>query len=334
MDSASESSTIALLKSRFESIGYTIMPLILDERHYSCFRSPAGALWLTSDVRINYPFVASTARSISSEKSLAYALAALLGMTIPLTSKVHASELPLIELATYLKAAPLIVKPSNASLSHGLTMNIKTAVELQSALKKASRFADTLLIQQQIQGDEIRFVALGGKIDAALLRQTPRVVGDGISTMRTLINDENNARATLHTPYLTYPQLAGPLIDLSNINMARVPASEEIIELGSSTMIAGGASVYDITDQVHPSYMEAAQKLAAGLGSGLIVVDIIIKDYRQPLEANNYAFIEFNMSPVVKLFYSCRDGNQYDILKQLVPMIDTAIHDNVEGPKL
>ena len=56
-----------------------------------------------------------------------------------------------------------------------------------------------------------------------------------------------------------------------------------------------------------------------------MVVDIMIQNLRQPHTKNNYAFIEFNTAPVLKLFYSCRDGKHYDVLPELAAMIDASL---------
>jgi hypothetical protein len=55
---------------------------------------------------------------------------------------------------------------------------------------------------------------------------------------------------------------------------------------------------------------------------------MMIHDHTKPQTEDNYTFIEFNTAPVLKMFYSCRDGNHYDILGDLVPMINATLTGN------
>jgi uncharacterized protein (DUF1330 family) len=67
------------------------------------------------------------------------------------------------------------------------------------------------------------------------------------------------------------------------------------------------------------------ENLVQTLGARFVVVDMMLQDYTKPKTAANYAFIEFNTAPVLKLFYSCRDGKQYDVVAELAAMIDTSL---------
>jgi cyanophycin synthetase len=324
LNQTDRTATIALLKDALAKLGYTCETLALGAQLQARFTAPSGTSWLTSVSRISYPFVSDTARPISKDKYLAYNLAELLDVSIPKTLRVD-DDTSESEIADMLAYAPLVVKPNSASLSKGLTLNIRNNESLQTAIRHAKSFSDKVLVQQQVQGEEVRIVILDGKADAAILRQSARLIGDGISTVSRLLEKENETRKGLGMPYLVYPQLAAPLIDLSEDELATVPAIGKVIELNQSTMIRGGASMYNILNDIHPSYLETAEKLGSYIGKGFVVVDMFIQDYHAPQTPNNYTFIEFNMSPVLKLFYSCRDGRHYDILPKLAGMIDQVL---------
>jgi cyanophycin synthetase len=168
-------------------------------------------------------------------------------------------------------------------------------------------------------------VVVDGKVKAAILRQTPQLVGDGTSTIAELLENENAARRQLRMQYVSYQPLDSELITQAGKQSTEILPKGEVLTLGLGTMIRTGASVYNVLSEVHPSYIRTAENLAENLGSRFIVVDIMIHDYTKPQSDTNYAFIEFNTAPVFKLFYSCRDGNHYDILSDIVPMLDDAI---------
>jgi D-alanine-D-alanine ligase-like ATP-grasp enzyme len=230
-----------------------------------------------------------------------------------------------VDIATCLRNLPLVVKPHNASLSWGVMLNVVNEQQLRDAIEAALAFSPGVLVQEQVEGEELRFTVVDGVVKAALLREMSRLVGDGESTAKQLLERENEARAELTMPYLTYPQLSPALIHEAGREESDVLDTDEVLQLGRGTMIRTGASIYNVLTQVHSSYLETARKLADSLGARFIVVDMMIHDYTQPQSVGNYAFIEFNTAPVLKMFYSCRDGNHYDILGDLVPMIDATL---------
>jgi D-alanine-D-alanine ligase-like ATP-grasp enzyme len=312
--------TVELLEARLAEHGFSVEKFELKERSYTRFVSPSGRVWLTQDAHVSYPFLNATIDKISRDKSLGYDFAAMHEVIVPQTHQVDAQTSD-IELETYLKDSPLVVKPLDASLSRGVSLNVRDLKSLKTGIESALQFSDTVLVQQQIEGDELRFVVVGGKVRAALLRQTARVTGDGTQTMGQLIAAENKARKQLTMPYVSYPQLTQDIIDLQAMDLDEVPAKGEVRELGRGTMIKTGASIYNVLKTVDDSYIDIAEKLTKALGAEFVVVDVMIKDYTVPAMTDNYAFIEFNTAPVLKLFYSCRDDEHFDVLEYLAPMI-------------
>jgi D-alanine-D-alanine ligase-like ATP-grasp enzyme len=324
MYTSSPSSSISLLRKALKRLGYSVVSLQLGEEGYTLFTAPNGRAWLTPNAHISYPFITNTAHRISVHKHLAYRLADYLHVTTPKTLCLDAADLEAPALQAMLRSAPLVVKPDRASLSRGLSTNVRTLEQLRDAVNLARQFSSKVLVQQQINFEEIRFVVVGNKVKAALLRQTPRVVGNGKDTVQELLSKENKLRAGLKLPYLSYPQLEDQLISPS-IALSDIPAAGEIVEINRRTMVGGGASIYNVLADTHPSYLKIVEKLATQLGNGFVVVDMLIEDYRARGTASNYAFLEFNMAPVLTLFYSCRDGKHYDVLKDLVPFISETV---------
>ncbi len=323
MNDNAQTPTIGLLKNGLAKLGYAHDSFMLGTTNFTQFTAPSGQIWLTESSRIAYPFMTLTAKRVSTFKNLAYALATRIGAQVPFTATLDSQVDNSSLYAELLQHSPLIVKPNSASLSRGLTLNISDPVMLAQAIKDAGAFSDLVLVQKQLSGEEVRFIVVGNKVRAALLRQTPRVTGDGVSTLGQLIVAENNLRRHSEVPY---PVLTDKILDSSKLDLQALPAAGEMVELGRGTMIARGASMYDVRDQVHPSYIAVAEKLAGALGTGFVAVDIFIKDYSSALNNNDYAFIEYNMSPVLNLLYRCRDGRHYDILSDLIPLIDSRIN--------
>ncbi len=320
--------TYKLLRSEFKKIGYSVSEEVINDKRFVTFTSPIGETWKTSVSQIGYPFNSRRIKNVSINKEIAYEFAQKSGVSIPFTYHVsETNEITPKEIAGLLgRYEKLIVKPADSSLSRGLTLNIQSADTLRSAISSARAISPTVLIQEQVEGEEVRFAVVDGKVVSALLRQTPRVIGDGVATVAQLISRDNDERKSLNFPYITYPLLSDTIIDSSLMTDDTLLTSGEVLELSRATMIRNGASVYDVLDQVHPSYIESIEKLVARLGAKFIVVDIFFKDFTSHQQDHNYWFIEFNTSPVLKLFYGCRDGKMFDIVPALVDIIDKWLH--------
>jgi D-alanine-D-alanine ligase-like ATP-grasp enzyme len=310
-----------LLAEALKQKGYTIT-VSKDSPVMASFTHPNGRTWQTKAANIAYPFNGERARNISDHKYLSYQLAEKTGVSFPyavqVTDTMTDQDLEAL-LDTYGK---VIVKPDNSSLSKGLTLNIDSLPELKQAIEYAKRISPSVLIQQQIAGEEIRFTVIDGKVESALLRRTARVIGDGESAIAALIKKENKERESLRFAYLNYPQLDDAIIDKQLLTSERIPAKNEIVELNHSTMVKGGCSVYDVLPDVHESYVPIVENFVKKLGAGFVVMDIFCEVYKKPAMPNNHWFIEFNTAPVLKLYYACRDKKQFDIVPRLVDMID------------
>ncbi len=288
------------------------------------FTSPKGVSWKTHAAHIAYPFNTEAIRDISIHKEKAYAFADAHGFSVPFTHVIEDGIAEDEANAFFAQYKKLIVKPADSSLSNGLTLNITNYTTLLQAIKKAHEYSSKVLLQQQVEGEEIRFTVINGNVEVALLRRTARIIGDGVHTVSELIAKENDERSKLTLPYITYPLLTSELIDESFFHDNSIPKKDEAIELNRSTMIKKGCSVYNILASVHPSYIKKIETLVADLHAGFMVVDVFCQDYKKPLN-QNYWLIEFNTAPALKLYYSCRDGNQYDIVSRLAVMIDRSL---------
>lgn len=313
-----------LLRDQLEKRGYEAREFQMHDEWHIELTAPDGRSWVTPVAKIAYPMATHEFVAVSRYKDQGYELAERLGLNIPKTYTVHAND-PLDESAFKAMLGAherLIVKPLRASLSRGVTLSITTPEQLRAAIDTARAHHESVLVQEQIEGEELRFIMVGSKVAGVLLRQTPRVVGDGKHTVAALIEKENDQRRQIDTPYVTYPLLTSDNIPAEYITSTKVLAAGETLELNRATMIKNGCSVYNVTDQVHPDYVRAVETFAEEVKIGFGCVDIFCRDYTQAATKRNYWFMEVNTSPVLKLCYGVRDGNQLDIAPLLAAEID------------
>jgi D-alanine-D-alanine ligase-like ATP-grasp enzyme len=322
--------TYKLLWPEFEKQGYSITTEVEDRGRYISFTSKAHKTWRFRASRIGYPFTSLSDKELSVHKEHAYEFAESIGVHTPFTKYLDFDDtISSEEISTLLSQfKKLIVKPSSATLSRGLTLNITTEHQLLEAITHARTHKDGIVIQEQVEGEEIRFITIKGKVQAALLRRTARVVGDGKLTIAQLIEIENKQRAELIFPYVSYPQLTDKIIDPHFFTSTQVLEAGYVQELNKATMIKNGSSIYNVLSEVHPSYIEVVEKLAFKMDTQFIAIDFFFADFTKENDGKNYWFLEFNTSPVLKLCYGCRDGKMYDVIPELVNVIDEWLHES------
>ncbi len=324
--------TIFLLTKELKKRGYEDKVVQYGDVMYHMFTKNSRT-WMTNGFKISYPFNAKAITEIAVNKSIAYDFALQHGVSVPSTVIIKPEDHSLTEAKSLIeKYRKIIVKPLDASLARGVTMNIKTSADLEQAVETSRRYSDIVLAQQQVQGDELRFAVVEGKAVAALLRQTARITGDGTSTIAALIEAENLDRSKLDTTYFTYRQLNESNIDPDLLTDQRVLDHGEVLELSHSAMVRYGASMYNVLPDVDPGYIKIVEKLGSALSPNFIVVDVMIADYKAACDADNYWFIEFNTSPILKLFQNTRDGNNVDIVGLVADQIDRNLQAGLPTP--
>jgi D-alanine-D-alanine ligase-like ATP-grasp enzyme len=307
------------LKDELIERGYAYREMRLDHT-YRQFFMPNGKLALTMAKFYDYPFMTRTAKTISKSKALSYEYAALHGAIVPKTLQTNDFE----QAVAFLKLhGTLVVKPAGLGAGRDVTIGITTSDELKRAMTAADRHDAPPLLQEQFDGDEIRLTVLDGKVKSAIYRQSPSVVGDGQTSVKDLIANENKARESLVFPLLTYSQLSPELISPAFFEDDRVPAHGERIKLSTASMIRHGASFYGITETVHPSFVTIAEKMANGLNPPLLIVYFMVKDYTLPATQDNSIFLEFNTSPGLEPYSSLRSGDdQRHVIGLFADLVD------------
>lgn len=321
--------TIDLLMRGLSKRGYSIQISELGptKKRFAHIKDSNGRYVLTCSAESPlYPFATASSRIICANKHMTYDFMQALGLSIPRTITVRDKKNGYSDaIKLMLDCGRVIIKPAKASLSNGLSLDVTSEDDLITAINKASEFDADVLVQQQFIGEEVRFVVCDGVVRAAILRQAPQVVGDGTRTIKQLIEAENIDRAAIKGVVVPYPELSEQMM-LDDIDPNAIPNNGWVVKLGRGTMIMNGASIYNITNEINPSYLELAQAAGSAFGKGFVVIDMLIEDYKQESTSTNYVFLECNLTPALALFYSCRDGKNFDIVEEyLVPMIVAAI---------
>jgi D-alanine-D-alanine ligase-like ATP-grasp enzyme len=269
--------------------------------------------------KLTYPFDQNrVAAKIINDKEKTIAFSKHIGVRSPDSLCFQADKANQKLLKNFLsKHKKIIVKPSNGFQGRGLTINIETIEDLNHAIKTASLIGENIIAQEQCYGEELRFITLDSKVKYVMLRKKPAIVGDGSSSVKSLIQKEDSDRQNIKDSLVPYPLLSDILPD-NTIYMNMIPNIGERVELGQGSLIRTGASIYNIIDSVDTSYINIAEKISGYFGDGVLSVDLMINDYKSPANSENYVLIEMNNSISLPMCYSCRDGKHISIIEDYI----------------
>jgi GNAT-family acetyltransferase (TIGR03103 family) len=234
----------------------------------------------------------AVALSICDDKRMTRRIVEQAGVRVP--ERIEADD-PAAIADALARHGALVVKPARGEQGKGVAVGLTNGDEVAAAIAAARRLCPEVLVEEQVQGEDLRLVVIDFKVVAAALRRPPRVVGDGRSTLRALIEHQSRRRAAATGGESTIPIdaetercLAAAGYGLDDV----APEGEEIMVRKAANLHLGG-TIHDVTAEVHPTLIRAAVAAARAIDISVTGIDLMVTSPREP----SYAFIEANERP-------------------------------------
>src|SRR5690606_14081519 len=111
----------------------------------------------------------------------------------------------------------------------GISVNLCTEERVREAYRLAAGLYDDVILERYLHGHDWRLLVVGNKLVAAARRDPPTVVGDGVSTVRELVDIVNSdpRRSDGHSTSLTkiwFDEVAQSRMAEQGYTAASVPA--------------------------------------------------------------------------------------------------------------
>jgi cyanophycin synthetase len=87
--------------------------------------------------------------------------------------------------------APVVVKPQDGNQGKGVAVNLSTREQIEAAYAIAE-VSDEVLVERYLPGHDYRLLVVGDKLIAAARRDPPLVIGDGVHSIRQLVERVNS----------------------------------------------------------------------------------------------------------------------------------------------
>jgi cyanophycin synthetase len=246
---------------------------------------------------------------------------------VPIPRYIHLKDLDTSAAKSFMSQIdrPLVVKPAyGTGAGAGITTNVTGGRRLYQALAWSRAFCPETVIEEQIKGDNYRFLFLDGELLDCIIRHPPTVIGDGASSIRRLIRQENEERIKRGF------QLAQDLIfmDLDTkytlvgqgLNLSMTPNKGQVIKV-KDVINANRATDNETPSKYPPEPLIAmCKKIADTIGVRLVGIDIITNDLTRDLRETGGAVIEIN-TPPGHFYHTLKKGSGYPVALRLLQNI-------------
>jgi GNAT-family acetyltransferase (TIGR03103 family) len=160
---------------------------------------------------------------------------------------------------------------------------------------EARNHAETVLLEQFFQGDDLRIIVIDYRVVAAAIRRPAEVTGTGEHTVAALIEAQSRRRAAATGGESKIPMDAetARCVAANGYSMDDVLPEGQVLPVRKTANLHTGGTIHDVTDRLHRTLVDAAIAGAKALDIPVVGFDFLVPSVTQP----DYVIIEANERP-------------------------------------
>jgi cyanophycin synthetase len=197
---------------------------------------------------------------------------------------------------------PVVVKPRLGSRGRHTTTNVRDTSSLLKAFHSARLLCPHVSIEEQISGRVCRATVIGGTVRGFFEARAPHVVGDGILSIRALI-DEKNLRRPDRVSEIVLTEEIESYLSSSGLSLLSVPKEGEDVMLTHRTGRLFGGETRELLSRVHPKLVQHLERAARAIDMSILGFDLVIEDPERDPDTQKWGIIEANTLPFIDLHY-------------------------------
>jgi len=197
------------------------------------------------------------------------------------------------------------VKPRSGSNGRHTFPYVQTKEQLRDAFYSAKKLCHWVVVEQHLEGNLVRATCVGGVLVGFLECQSPIVVGDGHTSIRALIQKQNESKS-LHIGDIEITSVHEKYI------MRRGYTLDSVLEAGKKLPLiywagfgSGGRNWERGTD-IHPELRQELERAARLTELPVVGFDVIIEDAFRAPSKQTWGIIEANSVPWINLHNSTK----------------------------
>lgn len=201
---------------------------------------------------------------------------------------------------------PVVVKPNDQEQGKGVHADLVDETSVRLAFEGARRFSHQVIVEKHLPGEGHRLTVFEGRVLRVRRKRAAGVVGDGMQTVRDLLQQLNNERARLvdtdglERAPVNLDEEAQRVLSQAGLSPADVPAPGQYVALrGRNNTTAGGTNETLPLDRVHSDNLDLAVRVARLFGLDLAGIDLITPDIGQSWLSVSAGICDVNAQPQI-----------------------------------
>ena len=189
----------------------------------------------------------------------------------------------------------VVVKPARGEQGQGVTVGVTDHDQLDKAIELARTYSTNVLLEQRVEGDDLRIVVIDDEVVAAAIRRPAAVRGTGDRTVRDLVEAQSRRReaATQGESSIPLDEETERTVAASGWTMDDVLPEGALLAVRRTANLHTGGTIHDVTADIHPDVATAAVRAAEAIGIPVTGLDLIVAAPDDPTGV----FIEANERP-------------------------------------
>ena len=224
---------------------------------------------------------------------------------------------------------PVVTKPYNGNHGRGISIALQNADEVKAGYDAAAEHSSSVIVETYLHGDDHRLLVVNGELIAATRRTPGRVVGDGLHTIRQLVETVNAdpRRGVGHEKVMTRIELdaqADLMLARQALTLDSVPGRDQSVLLRSTANLSTGGTATDVTDVIHPDNREMAVRAITAIGLDVGGVDFLCPDISESYKAvenKGSGICEVNAAPGFRMHVAPSVGTPRDAAGPVIDML-------------
>lgn len=234
----------------------------------------------------------AVAMSRCADKAVTHRLLKAEGLKVPAQRRAGSAK----ENADFLQRHKrLVVKPLRGEQGQGVAVDLRSKEEVEAAVAAASKDGDAVLLEEFVEGEDLRIIVIGFKVVAAAIRRPAEVVGTGHHTIEALIEKQSRRRqaATQGESRIPLDEETRRCVQAAGYELDSILPEGKALLVRKAANLHTGGTIHDVTDQLHPQLVEAAVGAARAIDIPVVGLDFLVPSPTAP----DYVIIEANERP-------------------------------------
>ena len=228
---------------------------------------------------------------------------------------------------------PIVLKPQFGNQGKGVIANIKHEKQLSDAYELLAIDYNDIIIEKYINGRDYRVCCVYGDVVAVSERIPPYITGDGISSIKELIEitNEDTRRGEGHEKELTKIKIDDTLIDYLKQReyfLNSILVEKKKLYLKDNANLSTGGFAIDCTDSICEENINICKRAASVIGLNICGIDLRCVDISEPLNDGG-VIIEINAAPGIRMHHNPGIGATRNVAGSIVDSLFKDIPSNI-----